>query len=125
MAIEFFHAWGDRVMPIDSSKLLEELCGQPELITRLLHVFQAETQKDIDSLEAALAAHDSCKVATLAHRLKGSAATIGAEPLRMEAAQIEGLGRQGKLQQAQEHMSDLRHEFERFCGFMSELRNWE
>ncbi len=125
MSIEFFHARGDRVRPIDPNKLLEDLCGQPELITRLLYVFQAETQKDIDGLEAALAAHDSCKVATLAHRLKGSAATIGAEPLRIEAAQIEGLGRQGNLRQAQDHMSDLHQEFERFCGFMSELRNSE
>ena len=125
MSVEFFLARGDRAQPFDPDKLLEELCGQPELVTRLLHMFQFEAQQDIDSLEGALAGHDSAKVAALAHRLKGSAATIGAEPLRIEAAQIEGFGRQGQLQRVQNCMPDLRREFERFCGLMATLRNLE
>jgi len=121
----FFRARSERGYPIDTHKLLEELCGQPELIPRLLHVFQAEAQKDIDGLEAALDAHDYTKVAALAHRLKGSAATIGAESLKIEAAQIERLGRQGRLGEGQDHLSDLRREFGRVCDYMSELRDLE
>ena len=121
----FFRAQSERPHPLDIHKFLEELCGQPELIPRLLHVFQAEAQKDIDGLEAALDAHDFTKVAMLAHRLKGSAATIGAEPMKIEAAQIERFGREGNPEQIQDHLSNLHREFERFCGYMSELRDLE
>ncbi len=125
MTTGIFRARNERADPIDTHKLLEELCGQPELIPRLLHVFQAEAQKDIDGLEAALDAQDFTRAATLAHRLKGSAATIGAEHLRIEAAQIERFGRQGDLQLVRDRMSDLHHEFECVCGYISGLRDLE
>ena len=121
----FFRARSEHPHPLDVHKFLEELCGQPELIHRLLHVFQAEAQKDIDSLEAALNARDIAKVATLAHRLKGSAATIGADSVGTEAAQIERFGQQGNLQLVQDHLSNLRQEFESFCDYVSGLPDWE
>jgi HPt (histidine-containing phosphotransfer) domain-containing protein len=116
---------GNSVKPIDPSKLLDELCGQPELITRLLHTFQAETQKDIDLLDSAIAARDSASVTILAHRLKGSAATVGAESLKFRAAQIEGHGRRGELELVSDQMPGLHTEFERLCSFMRELHNLE
>ena len=125
MSSVLFYAKGGAGSPLDSTKLLDELCGQPELITRLLHTFQADAQRDIDQLEAALAASDSNMIAAFAHRLKGSAATVGAESLRVRAAQIEDLGRQGALQQASSRMSELRGEFDRLCSYLQELRNSE
>lgn len=123
MFIEAFHERAGCPDPVVTDKLPEELSGEPALIARLLHLFQVEAQKDMDSLEAALETHDSCKVVSAAHRLKGSAATVGAEPLRAEAAQIEAFGREGRLQQAWNHMPDLRHEFKRFGSFVSELHD--
>jgi HPt (histidine-containing phosphotransfer) domain-containing protein len=125
MSSVLFESGNRGIRPIDLSKLLDDLGGQSELITRLLHTFRAETQKDIDHLESAIAARDSAAVTSLAHRLKGSAATVGAESLKFQAAQIEGLGRRGELQQASDQMSGLHVEFERLCTFMQELRNLE
>ncbi len=124
MSSVLFYAKGGR-SPIDPSKLLDELCDQPELITRLLHTFQAEAQKDIDQLKAAIAAEDPVMVTALAHRLKGSAATVGAEPLRFCAAQIEAVGRRGDLQSASLQVPGLHDEFDRFCSYMRELRELE
>jgi len=125
MSPVLFQSVSGHVSPVDSTKLLHELCSQPELIARLLHTFQAETQKDIDHLEAAIAARDSAAVRTLAHRLKGSAATLGAESLRFRAAQIEEFGLLGDLEQASDQMPGLHIEFERFCSLVQEWRDLE
>jgi HPt (histidine-containing phosphotransfer) domain-containing protein len=107
--------------PLDDSKIIDELSDQPELISRLLRVFVAETQKDFDGLAAAFAASDIRRVVGIAHRLKGAAATVGAEPLRTEAARIEGLASQGQLQQAQNCMSALHSEFDRLHEYIAEF----
>lgn len=116
-----WHVPGDHVTPINRNKLLDELRDQPELITRLLHVFATETEKDINDLAAAIAGLDSARVRSIAHRLKGSAATVGAEPLRAEAERIEGYCRQGQLQQASDRMSCLYAELKRFYSYMYEM----
>ncbi len=125
MSSVLFYTRGGGGGPIDPTKLLDELWDQPELITRLLHTFQAEAQKDIDQLETAIAAQDPSTVTALAHRLKGSSATVGAEPLKLQAAQIEAIGRRGDLQQASAQMPALHNEFDRFCAYVQELRDLE
>jgi HPt (histidine-containing phosphotransfer) domain-containing protein len=107
--------------PLDESRIIDELRDQPELISRLLHLFVAETQKDFDGLTAAFAANDPSRIALIAHRLKGAAATMGAEPLRTEVAQIEDLARSGRLHQAQNRMSALHDEFDRLHDYIAEF----
>jgi HPt (histidine-containing phosphotransfer) domain-containing protein len=112
---------GDPVAPLCRDRLLDEFCDQPELITRLLHIFATETEKDINNLAAAIADRDPDRIRSIAHRLKGSAATVGAEPLRAEAELIEGYGRQAQLQQAADRVSHLYAELKRFYGYMYEM----
>ena len=118
-------ASGDRGKSLECNALLRELLDQPDLILQLRNVFAGETQKDIENLMAACVAHDSARVASIAHRLKGSAATIGAEPLLAAAARIERFGRQGRLPQVQECVPSLNVEFVRFCSFLSTLAESE
>jgi len=120
VSTESFHHSETNTVPLDCSHLIAEFQDQPELIARLLQVFIAEAQKDIDRLIQAFLSHDIALAVRMAHRLKGAASMIGAEPLRAAAAHIESLGRQGMTQPAFEHMSCLHSEFERFYLYVSE-----
>jgi HPt (histidine-containing phosphotransfer) domain-containing protein len=120
---------GDRVdamqvegaAPLECDKLLEEWSDNPQFIRKILNSFIRETQTDIDTLAVAFDSHDAGRAVSTSHRLKGAAATIGAEPLRAEAARIEALGRKGQLMEALDGVTRLRVEFERFCSYVSRL----
>ena len=112
---------GKPAKPAEVNQLLQELLDQPELFRRLLTVFIGETGKDIAELTAALDRRDPARVAAVAHRLKGSAATMGAEPMRAEAERIEAFGRQGQLHPARERLPALNEHFEAFCTYVAGL----
>ena len=48
-------------------------------------------------IASAVSAGDSALVASLAHRLKGAAANLSAEPLREAATELEALGHGAQL----------------------------
>jgi HPt (histidine-containing phosphotransfer) domain-containing protein len=69
---------------------------------------------ELNQLAAAVAAGDSAQVASLAHRLKGAAANLSAEPLCEAATELESLGRSGDLAGAEAWVADLQTEGARF-----------
>lgn len=75
----------------------------------------------MESLRAALASRNTAAAASIAHRIKGGAATVGAEPMRGEAARLEALVRAGRLSEALECVTSLRNEFNRFCSYFSHV----
>jgi len=111
----------DRPKPFECPPVFSEWSDQPEFLNKLINTFIVETQRDMESLRAALASRNSAAAASIAHRIKGGAATVGAEPMRGEAARLEALGRTGRLPEALECMTSLHSEFERFCSYVSHL----
>ncbi len=107
--------------PLDINKLLGQWNGKSKFVAKILQTFEQEAGSDIGSFEGAFALGDPAQVASVAHRLKGAAATIGAEAIRAEAAKLESMGRSGDLSQAQECVSRLRSEFERYRSFMQRM----
>ena len=67
---------------------------------KLLAKFHARLPQELTQIAAAVTAGDSAQVAALAHRLKGAAANLSAEPLREAATELELLGRNGDLTDA-------------------------
>jgi HPt (histidine-containing phosphotransfer) domain-containing protein len=74
--------------PIDRARL-EKLVGGTEGIGELLGELEASVRSDIAALEAALAARDGAAVRRVAHRVRGSALTMGAARLAAAAARLE------------------------------------
>jgi HPt (histidine-containing phosphotransfer) domain-containing protein len=107
--------------PLDCKKLLEECDDEPSLVSHCLHVFVRETQADLEGIAAALGRRDLSKVARLAHRIKGASATIRAEFLRKEAAQLDLLANRGMGAEAAECFASLRAEFDSFRKFIASL----
>jgi HPt (histidine-containing phosphotransfer) domain-containing protein len=105
--------------PLDRARLLEMFEDEPLIITKLLNLFIEETRADMAGLVAACGSSDSARIAFLAHRVKGAAANIAAEPLRREAARLEALGRKGELSEADDSVARLQAEFEAFNRYVT------
>jgi HPt (histidine-containing phosphotransfer) domain-containing protein len=82
---------------IDQTKVaeLEEL--QEGLFERLAVLFLQEMPSDLARLRGALGAGDASEVKETAHKIKGSAAAVGAAKVSTAAAHLEQMGREGDL----------------------------
>ncbi len=108
----------------DPAALLERCMGNGDLAGKLLGRFVEQTPSDLRPLEAALTAADGPAFAVAAHKIKGVAATLGAEPLRQTAAALEQLGRQGRVdEEAAMGLDRLRVELEQTVCAIREFRS--
>ncbi len=99
---------------IDFESLLKRCLGNRDLPKKLLAKFHARLPEEVSQLASAVNAGDSALVASLAHRIKGAAANLSAEPLREVAAELEALGRGGDLEDADAWVAQLKFEGGRF-----------
>jgi HPt (histidine-containing phosphotransfer) domain-containing protein len=81
----------------DYRRLLEEWSGNETLLWKLLNTINRESASGLAALEAALADNAMARVTKLAHRIKGSAAVVGAWQEQEQAAMIEAYGRRCEL----------------------------
>ena len=80
---------------IDMARLRERFDDDHELLEEIFSVFLSESPERRLGIEAALAEGDLPRLAGLAHSLKGVAATLFAEPLRLAAYTLEKTARSG------------------------------
>ncbi|HZS69388.1 MAG TPA: MHYT domain-containing protein [Burkholderiales bacterium] len=73
--------------PIDRARV-QELAGGPEGIAEVLRELESGVRVDIAALQVALETADAAAIRAAAHRIKGSALTIGAEALASLATRI-------------------------------------
>ena len=75
----------------------EQAGEDPELLAELLGLLNESSQSDLQKIKEGLASGDSQTVADAAHSIKGAAASLGIEGLRVAAHDIEKKGRAGQL----------------------------
>jgi PAS domain S-box-containing protein len=73
--------------PIDRARI-QQLAGGPEGIAEVLKELESGVRVDIAALQVALESADCAALRSAAHRIKGSALTIGAERLAAMAARV-------------------------------------
>jgi len=93
--------------PIDYESLLGRCGGNEELMTRMIEMFEERVWSDFEEIRAAVQAADAHLLGQLAHRLKGVASTLSADPLSETAKKLERLGRDGDLARADELVETL------------------
>ncbi|WP_250657063.1 7TM diverse intracellular signaling domain-containing protein [Alkalimarinus coralli] len=74
---------------IDLTKALEQMGGNREMLNRMLVKFKDEQRESVQQIIDAYDDKDFALAHRLAHSLKGMAASLAAEPLRVEAANLE------------------------------------
>jgi len=69
--------------------------GGHELLSEMITIFRDDTPRRIRDILAAIAKGDAEGLSRAGHALKGGAGALGAEAMRLLAAQLEALGRGG------------------------------
>lgn len=97
----------------------EDLCsrclGNLSLIERALEAFGDEFPSEIDRLECACKANQIEDIATLAHRMKGSASNVAALAITKELDFIESAVCRHDMQEVTRACDRLRNEWRRFA----------
>ena len=82
----------------DRASLLNRLMGDEDLARTVLEGFLEDLPRQISGLEELLVAGDITGSQNRAHTIKGAAASVGGEAVRMAAAEMEQMARDGNLE---------------------------
>ena len=106
--------------PVDLARLRALAEGDKAILERLINLFLDDAEQHSRLLEEAIKSNDAKAVETEAHRIKGGAGQVGAAELQEIAAALEGMGRESRLDGAEETFSDFEREYERVSGYLRE-----
>ena len=87
----------------------------------LIDTFVNDSVKRIVDIQAAIAAGDAEKLRTVAHGFKGSALNISAQLLTEHCKQLEHMGRDNNLSEADAVFQQAKQEFARVRDFLKAL----
>lgn len=105
-------------LPIDYKEFTARCDGNTVLVAKIIAKFLDRSPQELQQMAESLAAGDTESLGQMAHRLKGAAATLSAEPLRAQAVRLESLAREGNLVDARPCFEKLQQEFERFVEYI-------
>ena len=101
--------------PINVTKALERMMGDAVFLETIIQQFLTDVPQQLEEIRQALDSQDAETLQHKAHRLKGSAANLGADSVAAAALRLEQIGRQGNLQDGCEaldmlngHIADLK-----------------
>jgi CheY-like chemotaxis protein/HPt (histidine-containing phosphotransfer) domain-containing protein len=114
---------GDRrPSPINMHDIQDRLGIETDVVMEMLDILLEDAPAHIDRIRDALVKGDAESLTSSAHRLKGAAGNLGAEPLYHVARDLEALGRQGNLAEAEKRYPALREEIARIASFVEAHR---
>lgn len=87
--------------------------GDEELAGIVIEAFLDDIPKQIEAFKASLKACDNETIERIAHSIKGAAANIGGEALRILAADIEQACKKGNIEFAHNRCLELEQQFNR------------
>jgi CheY-like chemotaxis protein len=97
----------------DEAGALARTGGNRRLLGQVAALFRTDSETTIRQLDRALGRRDAEAVRVAAHTLKGSAANVGGAAARAVAADLEEMGRSGRLADAPQAIAWLREEVAR------------
>jgi len=107
---------------LDLHGLCDRCMGNLELVERVLDKFEQRLPEELAELEQVLRTGDAAKIALVAHRIKGNASNISAAGLQEAAAEIEDLGRAGRVAEIHVPLRNLREQWQRFVDCRARIR---
>jgi HPt (histidine-containing phosphotransfer) domain-containing protein len=87
-------------IPVDRDAILARLAGDEQLCADAMVIFLEDCPGRLDDVRSALEGGDPRMIRAAAHALKGPAAILAAPDLFEAAQTIEGLGDEGKIDDA-------------------------
>jgi len=105
--------------PLDLDRALTLAADDPELLADLGDEFLLRVPEHTTELRRALDVGDAEAVRLVAHSLKGALASLAAVTACQQAAELEHLGREGRLDAARGRLADLERELQRISDFLA------
>ncbi|MCL2743031.1 MAG: Hpt domain-containing protein [Planctomycetaceae bacterium] len=99
-------------LPLDVAVILEQSSGQIAVAEMILDEFTAQIPDDVANIEANLSNGDFLAASKSAHRLKGSAGTLGGKKLYTLCTDVELAGKEGRGDDMKKLFEDLKVEAE-------------
>lgn len=99
--------------PYRLDELLARCNGKVELAQRVLRTFRAQFGTYIDQCEEALVNADLGELAAVAHKMKGSTASVGAHGLNQLAQSIEAHSLEQRLDEVERLVQQLDEDWQR------------
>ena len=90
-----------QLIQLDRAVALARVGGSMELLQEVARLFLDECPRVVTELRQALEQHDASRVEYVAHSLKGSTSSIGAQAAYEAARELEIIGRSRDLSHAQ------------------------
>jgi PAS domain S-box-containing protein len=87
--------------------------GRPDPLRELIDMFLQEAPARLEAMQRAMVRYEASELAAAAHRLKGCAATLGAEVLAGLCGEVEERAHAGAVQDAAGLLRRVRTEYER------------
>ena len=109
-------------LPLDVKALLARCTGKAAFAQKMLDKFSVQAATGVQSLMDALASKQIPEAERSAHTIKGMAATVGAEPLKRVAAEIELALRTAEMTDMEGKLAQLKSELQRCTDALPELR---
>lgn len=98
---------------LDLDELRNRCMGNLNLVHRVLTKFQKRLPEELTEIEEALECGDMERIARVAHRVKGTSASVSAKGLARAAAEIEDLSRAGRATDIPTRIEHFRDEWEK------------
>jgi HPt (histidine-containing phosphotransfer) domain-containing protein len=107
---------------LDESVLADLAPGEPDIFVALIDQFLDQAPTRAHQVRVALIKRDPAALQQAAHLLKGEAGSIGARELEAACAQLETLGRDGKLMSSQDALWKFEAAYEAAIPALQSLR---
>jgi len=104
----------------DFSRAMEVVDGDMELLREIATLFLDDCHQKIDLIREGVRAGDGKMVEETANSLKGAAGNIGAQQLEQRFLQLEMVGTEGRLLEAEIDLADLEQGIEAFREALKE-----
>jgi HPt (histidine-containing phosphotransfer) domain-containing protein len=108
---------------LDLDALRHRCMDNLDFVQRILEKFQEQMPEQVAELERLLSIQDTKQLALVAHRIKGTSANVAAGILQHVAAEIEELGRAGRVAEIQGQMIRLHDAWEQFTSHAAIARS--
>ncbi len=108
---------------LDATILLERCLGEPDVARQVLDQLERALPGEVRSLTDACTSAHFAEAAPLAHRVRGSAAQVGAQDLANSAAQLEQLLLQGRAGAADAELRRLGAHSDRVLRAIQQVRS--
>ena len=99
---------------LDVQGLRRRCMGDLDLMQSVLKLFVERMPMELKTIEEALQVRDLEQMARIAHRVRGTSASMSANAIARAAGAIEDAGRQGQLSDLPANVEHLRDEWEKY-----------